>query len=113
MSNRNRSLLFGIFPFGASVAGMVVACSVALWTTNSAAYQFWSDAIGTVGQCAHCHTGFRESSPYISAAEGFDWGTSLHAAHLDNTDIDSSCDNCHGGAETFQRMVNTAASRAI
>ena len=94
------------------VIGAVAALLVALWASNSAAYQMYSDAIGTTGQCAQCHTGFRETSPYISAAESFDWGTSLHAAHLDNTDIGSSCDNCHGGTGTFQRMVNLRSSAA-
>jgi hypothetical protein len=45
-------------------------------------------------------------------AEGFDWGVSLHDAHLNNTDIDASCDNCHGGSGTFQRMVNLSSSGA-
>ena len=62
MLRQNRSLPAGVFPFNASVAGMVVACSVALWGGNSAAYEFYSDAINDQGRCAHCHTGFRESS---------------------------------------------------
>ncbi len=96
--------------FGSSMIGLVAALSVALWASNSAAYEFYSDDTNDQGGCAQCHTGFRDNSSYTSVAEDFGWGVSLHAAHLDNTDIDSSCDNCHGGSGTVRRTVNISSS---
>ncbi len=97
-----RYLMWGLLLFAGSLL-----CSSAL------AYEFYSDAIDDQGQCAQCHTGFRQDSNYVSQAEGGEaWGTSLHNAHLNNTNIESSCDNCHGGAGTSGRMVNLHSSAA-
>ncbi len=74
------------------------------------AYQFYSDATNDVGGCGQCHTGFRDNNNYQSQAEGLAWGDSLHNAHLNNTTVGSSCDNCHGGAGTSGRTTNLSSS---
>jgi len=95
-----------------SVIGLAIAAAVVFWGGESPAYQFYSDDTNDQGQCAQCHTGFRDNANYSSAAEGFAWGDSLHNVHLNNTDIDSSCDNCHGGSGTSGRTVNIRSSAA-
>ena len=74
------------------------------------AYQFYSDNTNDQGGCAQCHTGFRDNNDYVSAAENFSWGTSLHNVHLNETDVDSNCGHCHYGAETSGRTVNLSSS---
>jgi hypothetical protein len=82
-----------------------------IYSSTAVGYKFYSDDTNDVGQCGACHTGFRDNNNYFSNAENAFWGESLHDAHLDNTDVDSSCDNCHGGADiTTQRMVNLSSS---
>ena len=80
---------------------------------SSNAYEFYSDAVNDVGQCAACHGKFREGN-YFSEAEGLSWGDTLHAVHLDNTDVESNpnggCDNCHDGVGTVGRTVNLSSS---
>jgi hypothetical protein len=78
--------------------------------SNAQAYQFYSDNTNDQGGCAQCHTGFRDNHNYFSHAEGVSWGDSLHNIHLGNTDVETSCDNCHGGAGTSGRTVNTSSS---
>jgi hypothetical protein len=115
-----------------------VALILAVIVPGAEAYQFYSDATNDQGGCAQCHTGFRDNGNYNSAAEynggpgsctisdadcdpsnpcppgeglcGLPWNTSLHNAHLNNTDIATSCDNCHGGAGTAGRTVNLRSS---
>jgi hypothetical protein len=92
---------------------IMVLVAIAAWAPDAQAFKFYSDNVNDVGQCAQCHTGFRQDSDYVSQAEGsLLWGgKSLHQAHLDNTDVDASCDNCHGGADiTAVRMVNLSSS---
>ena len=96
---------------------IICFCTIALVVTalgvpDVQAYQFYSDGVNDVGGCGQCHTGFRDNNNYVSQAEGFAWGTSLHNAHLNNTSVGSSCDNCHGGAGTSGRTVNLSGSAA-
>jgi hypothetical protein len=81
-----------------------------MWAPDTAAFEFYSDDTNDQGGCAQCHTGFRDNNNYISQAEGVSWGTSLHNVHLNNTNIDSSCDNCHGGVGTAGRTVRINSS---
>jgi PKD repeat protein len=91
---------------------IIALVAFAIWAPDAAAFQFYSDATNDQGGCAQCHTGFRDNNNYVSQAEGVSWGTSLHNVHLNNTNIDSSCDNCHGGAGTAGRTVNVSSSAA-
>jgi len=88
---------------------IIALVAFATWAPNVQAYQYYSDAINDTGMCATCHQGFRETGNYNSPKEGF-WGTSLHNAHLNNTTVGSSCDNCHGGAGTSGRQVDLSRS---
>jgi hypothetical protein len=74
------------------------------------AYKFYSDDTNDQGGCAQCHTGFRDNNNYISTAENFSWGNSLHTVHLNETNIGSICDHCHGGFDTSGRTVNIRSS---
>ena len=96
----------------ASIVSICIFALVAffVWAPDAQAYQFYSDATNNVGGCAQCHTGFRDNTSYVSEAEGFAWGNSLHNVHLNNTDIESSCENCHGGVGTAGRTVNLSSS---
>ena len=91
----------------------IAAAALLFSYTESFAYQFWSDDVDDVGQCAACHGAFR-SGTYFSVGENISWGDHLHAVHLDNTDVESSpngaCDSCHDGAGTSGRKVNLQSS---
>jgi len=114
MFQQMRSLRIRIHQIGTAVAGVAVACSVALWAGDSTAYQFYSDGVSDTGRCAQCHTAFKKPDhDYVSAAEDFAWGDTLHDAHTRNTDIASPCGNCHDGAETWgTKLVNLSNSDA-
>ncbi len=96
--------------FGSSMVRLVAALSLALWASDSAAYEFYSDDTNDQGGCAQCHTGFKDKRSYTSVAEDFDWDLNLHDTHLSSTDIDSSCLNCHRALGEFGRTVNTSSS---
>jgi len=85
--------------------------ALAVVAPEAGAYKFWSTNVNASGNCASCHAGFRETSPYISP-KGGSWGDSLHNVHV-NTIMGgtASCDACHGGADiTATRMVNLSSS---
>ena len=84
--------------FTPSLVILLTIAALAGWVPTANAYQFYSNATNDQGGCGQCHTGFRDNTDYISNAEATAWGLSLHNAHLDNTDIETSCDNCHGGS---------------
>lgn len=96
---------------------MIVAMAAfAFMASDAEAFNFYSNLndggdSGT-GRCADCHTAFRKGGDYISQSDGTNWGDTLHNAHLNNTDIGSNCDNCHGGANTSGRGVNLSSSAA-
>ena len=52
-----------------------------------------ASAYETYSGCESCHGGFR-SSPYISLADGTDWGNALHDIHAGNM-LSSDCNVCH------------------
>lgn len=89
------------------VLGLVM---LAMWAVDADAYMYYSDATNDQGQCAACHTAYRDNNNYVSQAEGVAWGTSLHNAHLNGTTVGSNCDNCHGGDGTAGRTVNIGSS---
>jgi hypothetical protein len=54
---------------------------------------FEASAYETYSGCASCHGDFR-SSPYISLADGTDWGNDLHDIHRVNI-LSNDCNTCH------------------
>ncbi len=96
------------------LTGIGVVAVLLCWAPDATAYQYYSQGIDDVGNCAGCHGAFR-SGTYQSAAEGISWGDTLHAVHLDSTNVTSSpgsCDSCHGGAGTSGRQVDLMRSGA-
>jgi hypothetical protein len=99
--------------FGRYFVWTLLLFAAVLLCSNALAYVFYSDATNDQGQCAQCHTGFRDNNNYSSSAEGVDWGMSLHNAHLGGTNISStSCDTCHGGAGAPGRTTRLSSSGA-
>jgi hypothetical protein len=91
---------------------LVTVVALGLLVTDAQTYQFYSDNTNDQGQCAQCHTGFRDNNNYVSQAEGVSWGDSLHNVHVRGTTVGNNCDNCHGGAGTSGRTVRINSSLA-
>jgi hypothetical protein len=83
---------------------LLVACVAAQ------AYDNYSNATNDQGKCAACHSGFRDDNNYTSSKEGVAWGTSLHNAHLNGTDIGSDCGHCHDGVGVSGRTTALSSS---
>ena len=90
MSRQKISSLFRIFPFSASVIGVVVALSVALWATNASAYESYHDPAlegePDEGYCWTCHPTFSGRGD-------------LHDLHQGGSDpVTGNCNLCHTGS---------------
>jgi cysteine-rich repeat protein len=93
------------------VLSFVLALVVlSMWGPEAEAFKFYSVGISDTGNCADCHSGYRDTSDYFSNKDGAFWGTSLHNGHLNNTAIGGNCSNCHYGADTSGRQVNLSSS---
>ncbi|MDH5491833.1 MAG: putative metal-binding motif-containing protein [Myxococcales bacterium] len=57
--------------------------------------------------CDSCHGDFR-ASPYVSLADGSDWGDSLHNGHR-RTMLASDCDACHVASGRTPVFLNSSA----
>lgn len=62
------------------------------WIAAAGAYENYSTT-GTTGNCASCHGDFL-SSPYVSLADGANWGDDLHDVHR-TTMLSGDCNACH------------------
>lgn len=62
------------------------------WISAAGAYENYSTN-GLTGNCATCHGDFL-SSPYVSMADGANWGDDLHDVHR-NTMLNGDCNACH------------------
>jgi hypothetical protein len=60
---------------------------------------FWppqADAYYDYWDCGACHGDFRDrSNPYVSLADGSNWGANLHDVHEKNM-LNGDCNACHG-----------------
>jgi len=70
-------------PFFVSLTAIAI---LMIGVSEARAYDKYSD-------CDDCHGDFRDS-PYVSPADGSNWGDSLHDVHRDEM-LNSDCNTCH------------------
>ena len=92
---------------------VAVVLLAALWAPPVSAYRLYSENQNDVGNCAQCHKGFRETSPYFSHKDdGTTWGrNSLHDVHVGTIIPNADCGWCHFGPGTTNRQVDLGSSQ--
>jgi hypothetical protein len=70
------------------------------------AYETYSSN-GSTGNCASCHGNFR-ASPYVSLADGANWGDDLHDIHR-NVMLNGDCNACHSSDSKSPVLTDSSA----
>jgi hypothetical protein len=89
---------------------VAAAAAFAIWIPTAEAYQLYSQDQNSVGNCAQCHKGFRETNLYFSHKDNENWSNSLHNIHVGDIIPSATCGWCHFGSGTSNRQVNLSSS---